>query len=412
MSSPVQQPTTQTGESPARRFWNGQMQKHPTIADLLAILGSIFGWFFNGHFIVAMGHWLILFAGRVAETMLLLATLWITALNVAPDFVSMLLGGSTVATVSALSIIAFSLLPEVIIFSAIITTFGHGARFWRNRSFSNPSLWWCMAYLLPTLTFAGMTIATMSTFVSSGGHNLAAQTNGALIVVRCLAGWFYALVELIYASLGKKQMAEQNAQSRFEEMLKTELENHAKDIQQLMAENEAHIQHLIHATLMQMTEQMAMQIPSMGTQTVQSALLPLAKRLDGYAHSMEHLVHLSQQIEVDQTRQEQREHPLVQKMIEHPEVDAPSNMRMLRESCKKTSAHRASRTSKKRASKTSARFDKKAFVTKCISEHPEVRNAEIIRLAREKGFTLSSGYVSEVRHSLTDEYSAINVTSH
>src|SRR2546421_8787661 len=119
MAAIQQQHTSTEEKSPARLMWDRWIEKHPTIHGILNVIGSLFGFFFNGHFIVAIGHWLVVTAGRIAETALLLATLWVTAANVAPDLVAKLGAGNATA-LSSLSLIAFSLLPEIIVFSAII----------------------------------------------------------------------------------------------------------------------------------------------------------------------------------------------------------------------------------------------------------------------------------------------------
>ena len=57
-------------------------------------------------------------------------------------------------------------------------------------------------------------------------------------------------------------------------------------------------------------------------------------------------------------------------------------------------------------STTKQEFDKGAFVRSCLTERPDIRNAEIIRLASEQGQNISSGYVSELRKAFTEEQSA------
>jgi hypothetical protein len=197
------QQTYETEKSAARQFWDEQMEKHPNIHGILSIIGSVLGFFLNGHAIVKTGHWVIVTSGRIAETVLLFATLWITAVNIAPAFITHIAGGaSNVSTLNSLSLIAFSLLPEVIVFSAIIITYEHWQRFSRDRRGSNPAWLWGSLYTLPTGTFVIMTVFTLGSFVSNNGTT--AQITGVAIVIRCLAGWFYALVELIYITIGKR----------------------------------------------------------------------------------------------------------------------------------------------------------------------------------------------------------------
>jgi hypothetical protein len=51
-------------------------------------------------------------------------------------------------------------------------------------------------------------------------------------------------------------------------------------------------------------------------------------------------------------------------------------------------------------------FNKGAFVRSCLTEHPGIRNAEIIRMASEHGQTISSGYVSDIRKAFLEEQTA------
>ena len=51
-------------------------------------------------------------------------------------------------------------------------------------------------------------------------------------------------------------------------------------------------------------------------------------------------------------------------------------------------------------------IDKAAFVRSCLTEHPEMRNADIQRKAAELGYTISPAYISELRKAATSEQTA------
>jgi hypothetical protein len=51
-------------------------------------------------------------------------------------------------------------------------------------------------------------------------------------------------------------------------------------------------------------------------------------------------------------------------------------------------------------------IDKAAFVRSCLTEHPEMRNADIQRKASEQGVNISPAYISELRKAFTEEQSA------
>ncbi len=61
----------------------------------------------------------------------------------------------------------------------------------------------------------------------------------------------------------------------------------------------------------------------------------------------------------------------------------------------------------KRVSRASqAGFEKAAFIRQMLIERPELRNADIQRLAAEQGITISPAYISELRKASTSEQSA------
>jgi hypothetical protein len=64
---------------------------------------------------------------------------------------------------------------------------------------------WAVAYTLPTVIFLGMTIYTITSFVtfevSHAGESFTATGN--MLVIRCLAGWGYGTVQMLFVRLGK-----------------------------------------------------------------------------------------------------------------------------------------------------------------------------------------------------------------
>jgi hypothetical protein len=183
------------------------------IYRFFCLIGNIIGFFLNGHAIVALGYWVVMVAGRISESALLFATLWITADNVASDFMTKVVGGSQNANMlTNLSILAFSLLPEVMVFSAIVITYEHWHSFFRDRRGVNPSWVWGILYTAPTLTFLTMTVATLGSFVASDTHTTPHAT-GLALVIRCLAGWSYSIIGLIYSRIGKRPLPQTGQQN-------------------------------------------------------------------------------------------------------------------------------------------------------------------------------------------------------
>lgn len=192
-------------ENAAREAWLSFLRGHPKVSGFLAIISSFFGYFLNGHAIVAFVQWLVRVAGRVAESALLLATLYVTLNNVAHTLVTWILPSQAISALNYLSLVAFSLLPELIVAAAIKITVDHWSMLMRNRSWRNPAWIWAVLYSLPTLTFVVMTIYTLLGFVQIVAiSGTPAQATGASLTIRFLAGWSYAMIEILFATIGKK----------------------------------------------------------------------------------------------------------------------------------------------------------------------------------------------------------------
>jgi len=143
----VPQQTHETKKSAARQFWDEQMEKHPTLHGILSILSSIVEFFLGDHFIVRLGHKVALTGGVIAETSLLFATLWVTADYTIAAFLKKFMSADLMSSFSSLSQAAFSLLPEIILASAIVTTIHH----WKLASTNWQSKHWIWASLFTAI---------------------------------------------------------------------------------------------------------------------------------------------------------------------------------------------------------------------------------------------------------------------
>ncbi len=235
--------TPQTHEAEkgaARQFWDQQMERHPTLHGILSIISSTVEFFTGGHFIVRLGQKVVLTGGVIAETSLLFATLWVTADYTIPAFLRKFMSLDLMNSFSSLSQAAFSLLPEIILASAIVTTIHH----WKiaSTNWNNKHWIWASLFTAPTLTFLVLTLYTISTFTSQDGS--IAQATGAALAIRCFAGYSYALLELIYARIGKhvEQVVSQ------QEHLKTVEELHAEHKQYIANLERQHQQALTELT--------------------------------------------------------------------------------------------------------------------------------------------------------------------
>jgi hypothetical protein len=64
------------------------------------------------------------------------------------------------------------------------------------------------------------------------------------------------------------------------------------------------------------------------------------------------------------------------------------------------------RTANSTPNTNSTESDKGAFVRRCLSETPSIRNTDIQRKAREQGITISPAYISEIRKAFLREQTA------
>jgi hypothetical protein len=201
--------TASTTENAALEAWHAFLSRHQRLAACLNIVSSVSGYFLNGHDIVALVRWLVTVAGRIAESALLLATLYVTLNNVAHTLLTWIIPAPGIELLNYLSVVAFSILPELIVGIAITTTYNHWKLFFRAPAWKNSSWVWGTLYLVPTSVFTVMTITTLASFVqivaASGNPG---QATGMTLTVRFLAGWSYSLVEILFVTIGKKSYAE------------------------------------------------------------------------------------------------------------------------------------------------------------------------------------------------------------
>ena len=183
------------------------LENHPRIAGALNAGGRLLRYIVTGAWIVDLVRWLVDTGGNVAESAFVLATVYVTINTVAHLLVTWLLPDGVITSLNQISVIAFSVLPELIVVAAMVVTFDH----WRVAlNTKRVDSWvWAIAYTLPTSVFLGMTIYTITSFVTfeAAHSNASPQATGAILVIRCLAGWSYGIVQMLWVKLGKKGYA-------------------------------------------------------------------------------------------------------------------------------------------------------------------------------------------------------------
>ncbi len=190
--------------APASQATPWRVQR-PRIAAILDGVGSLVRYIVSFQWIVDIVRWMIGTGGNVAESAFLLATVYVTINVVAHKLVTWTLPPNIISTLNQVSVIAFSVLPELIVAAAIKVTFDHYKMAWTTKRWDS---WvWAALYTLPTSVFLYMTIITISSFVSLEAVNVDYQAHGTDLVIRCLAGWSYGMLQTLFVALGKQGYA-------------------------------------------------------------------------------------------------------------------------------------------------------------------------------------------------------------
>jgi hypothetical protein len=205
----VTQQTRETGKSAARLFWEEQMDKYPKIHGVLSILGSVCGYVFNGHIVLAAAKWAITVGGRIATSILFFAALWVAGRSTEPASLAHVLSYMplihfTAPQVDHAAILSFTLLPEILLLGAGLTTIEQ----WVGVKRQGGLYWvWALIYSLLTALFLGITIYTFISFLVNGSASVVISASGkadGATLIRALTGWSYALLELLHAGVGAR----------------------------------------------------------------------------------------------------------------------------------------------------------------------------------------------------------------
>src|SRR5437762_5241472 len=184
------------------------LEKHPVVGLPVHIISYLFEYMTSFKWVIDIVRWMVTTAGNIAESAFLLATVYVTTNTVAHPLVTWILQAKTIMTLNQTRTMAFIVLPELIIASAMKTTFDHWKLVWRSPKRIDAWIWAC-SYTIPTLVFLVMTILTISTFVNFEAVNATPpQATGGMLVTRCLAGWGYGMVQILFVSIGKQGYVE------------------------------------------------------------------------------------------------------------------------------------------------------------------------------------------------------------
>ena len=94
-------------------------EAHPRVGACIDLVTSLFHYITSGKWVVDLVRWMITTGGTIAESAFLLATVYVTTNTVAHTLVTWILPDRVISTLNQVSVIAFSVLPELIIFAAM-----------------------------------------------------------------------------------------------------------------------------------------------------------------------------------------------------------------------------------------------------------------------------------------------------
>lgn len=209
-------------------------------------LVSFYRWLVSGALLINITRQIVMTGGNVAESAFLLATLWVITNAVAHTLLTWCMSAHSIELINYLSVIAFSALPELIIIPVVIICLSHWVVAINHKSKISGT--WAILYTIPALFFLVLTIIAITRFVSTGGTNFI-PASGPELVIRCLSGWFYAVINMLNKKLGEpyyaSQLNERDTEiSQLKARIETLVTEYSTEKQNLLASHTAEIEKL------------------------------------------------------------------------------------------------------------------------------------------------------------------------
>src|SRR5258708_6708380 len=166
-------------------------------------LKAVFLYIVLFRWVIDIVRWLLGVGGTIAESSFLLATTYVIINLVAHKLVLWMVFSNTnvIDTCNQVALIAFSVLPELIVISAIKKSYEQWQLSFRTRRIEY--FIWSVLFTLPTLIFMYMTIRTVSGFVSLESTGQSYVLTGDDLRWRVISGWVYGVSQMLYAEIGK-----------------------------------------------------------------------------------------------------------------------------------------------------------------------------------------------------------------
>ncbi len=170
--------------------------------------------FLSWRWFVRLVRWLVTSAGTVAESALIVATLYVTVNVVAHQLLqwAFYFNGQIIPTLNQIALIIFACIPELIIVGAVGESIAH----WRMYRITKNkwSLVWAILHTVPTVVFLIMTIVTILSFVNIEESGKDYKIEGWNLSIRVLFGWIYSVAGMLFESVGRRGYAETVADLR------------------------------------------------------------------------------------------------------------------------------------------------------------------------------------------------------
>ena len=173
----------------------------PFIHFWYSLFYIVFDYIFGGHIIVKTWQKALIKAGYISEGALGVAGLWALANHVLHSYLAANpVTNSVIDPLNAFTMAAFTLIPDLILASAILVTINR-YKSWISKE-EKVAWLWALAYTLPTIIFACLTAYTLSTVSSLAGGGDASKViyaSGTELQIRVLSAYFYGLIEILFA---------------------------------------------------------------------------------------------------------------------------------------------------------------------------------------------------------------------
>lgn len=303
-------------------------------------------------FMSAFFSWFFMLLTRLSEPLMLLATLYIVAEAGVPAI--------ALPAVHNLAIGVMITAPEIILPGSFVVA---------SRSQEHARILYALCWLFVLLTL----VTLVSLFV----WHLSGTSLAWLMCARCAAAVGYSILMRVM-SHGRDQVQMISLPNLTERLAEIEA-----SLQSMMIERIAETEQRLTATLRELTERMER---TSNEQMESPDLVSISETLQSLPTLLDKMTQATQA----QLRQ------VIQEVKSAAEANTDRPKLALVESS----------VSKSVANTETKEFDKGAFVRSCLTEYPTIRNNEIQRKAGELGYSISQGYISDIRKAFLEEQSS------